>query len=46
MNSESRVPLVSAIITACNDRATIDQSVESFLHQFFIDREVIVVGDS
>jgi glycosyltransferase involved in cell wall biosynthesis len=45
MNSGSLVPLVSAIITAYNNQATIGQSVESFLHQTFIDREGIVVDD-
>ncbi len=38
-------PLVSAIITAFNNEATIGPAIESFLHQNFIDREIIVVDD-
>src|ERR1700674_4372378 len=45
VNNETSAPLVSAVITAYNNEATIGAAIESFLHQEFADREIIVVDD-
>jgi len=45
VNREEKTPLVSAIITAYNNEATIGPAIESFRNQTFTDREIIVVDD-
>lgn len=45
MNPENLLPLVSAIITAYNNEGTVGPAIESFLHQDFTDREIIVMDD-
>ncbi len=45
MSGDGPPTLVSAIITAFNNEATIGPAIDSFLHQDFTDREIIVVDD-
>ncbi|MGH9775347.1 MAG: glycosyltransferase [Candidatus Acidiferrales bacterium] len=45
MSTENPAPVVSAIITACNNGATVGAAIESFLEQDFLDREIVVVDD-
>jgi glycosyltransferase involved in cell wall biosynthesis len=45
VSNEKSAPLVSAVITAFNNDSTIGPAIDSFLHQNFNDREIIVVDD-